>query len=27
MDAMEWVDYNITGGYLGTRTPLIISME
>lgn len=26
-DAMEWVDYNISGGYLGIRTPLIISME
>lgn len=27
IDAIEWVDYNIAGGYLGTRTPLIISME
>ena len=27
IDAVELVDYNITGGYLGTRTPLIISME
>ena len=27
VDAMEWVDYNIAGGYLGVRTPLIISME
>ena len=26
-DAMEWVDFNIAGGYLGIRTPLIISME
>ena len=25
--AMEWVDYNVAGGYLGIRTPLIISME
>ena len=24
-DAMEWVDYNIAGGYLGIYTPLIIS--
>ncbi len=23
-DAMEWVDYNISGGYLGIYTPLII---
>ena len=23
-DAMEWVDYNIAGGYLGIRTPMII---
>ena len=23
-DAMEWVDYNIAGGYLGIYTPLII---
>lgn len=27
VDAMEWVDFNISGGYLGIRTPLIISME
>jgi hypothetical protein len=27
VDAMEWVDYNISGGYLGIRTPMIISME
>lgn len=27
VDAMEWVDFNIAGGYLGIRTPLIISME
>lgn len=27
IDAIEWVDYNIAGGYLGIRTPLIISME
>jgi hypothetical protein len=27
VDAMEWVDYNIAGGYLGVGTPLIISME
>ena len=27
VDAIEWVDYNIAGGYLGVRTPLIISME
>lgn len=27
VDAMEWVDFNIAGGYLGVRTPLIISME
>ena len=26
-DAFEWVDYNIAGGYLGTRTPMIISTE
>jgi hypothetical protein len=26
-DAIEWVDYNVAGGYLGPRTPLIISME
>lgn len=26
VDAIEWVDYNIAGGYLGVRTPLIISM-
>ena len=24
VDAMEWVDYNIAGGYLGIRTPMII---
>ncbi len=24
--AMEWVDYNVAGGYLGIYTPLIISM-
>lgn len=24
-DAMEWVDYNIAGGYLGIRTPMIVS--
>jgi hypothetical protein len=24
-DAMEWVDYNIAGGYLGIYTPLIIN--
>ena len=24
-DAMEWVDYNISGGYLGVYTPLIIA--
>lgn len=24
VDAMEWVDYNIAGGYLGIRTPIII---
>jgi hypothetical protein len=23
--AMEWVDYNVAGGYLGIYTPLIIS--
>jgi hypothetical protein len=27
IDAIEWVDYNIAGGYLGIYTPLIISME
>ena len=27
IDAIEWVDYNVAGGYLGIRTPLIISME
>ncbi len=27
IDAIEWVDFNIAGGYLGIRTPLIISME
>ena len=25
VDALEWVDFNIAGGYLGIRTPLIIS--
>jgi hypothetical protein len=25
VDAMEWVDYNIAGGYLGIYTPLIIN--
>ena len=25
VDALEWVDYNIAGGYLGIRTPMIIS--
>ena len=25
-DAMEWVDYNISGGYLGIYTPLIIGI-
>lgn len=24
-EAMEWVDYNIAGGYLGIYTPLIIN--
>ena len=24
VDAMEWVDYNIAGGYLRIRTPMII---
>ena len=24
VDAMEWVDYNIAGGYLGIRPPMII---
>ena len=24
-DAMEWVDYNVAGGYLGIYTPLIIN--
>ena len=24
VDAMEWVDYNIAGGYLVIRTPMII---
>lgn len=24
VDAMEWVDYNIAGGYLGIRTPMIV---
>lgn len=23
-DAMEWVDYNVAGGYLGIRTPMIV---
>ena len=23
--ALEWVDFNIAGGYLGIRTPMIIS--
>lgn len=27
VDAMEWVDYNVSGAYVGIRTPLIISME
>jgi hypothetical protein len=27
IDAIEWVDYNVAGGYLGITTPLIISME
>ena len=26
-DALEWVDFNIAGGYLGNRTPMIISTE
>ena len=26
-DAFEWVDFNIAGGYLGIRTPMIISTE
>ena len=25
VDALEWVDFNIAGGYLGIRTPMIIS--
>lgn len=25
VEAMEWVDYNIAGGYLGIYTPLIIN--
>jgi hypothetical protein len=25
VEAMEWVDYNIAGGYLGIYTPLIIT--
>lgn len=25
IDALEWVDFNIAGGYLGIRTPMIIS--
>lgn len=24
-EAMEWVDYNVAGGYLGIYTPLIIN--
>ena len=24
VEAMEWVDYNISGGYLGIMTPMII---
>jgi hypothetical protein len=27
VDALEWVDFNIAGGYLGIRTPMIISTE
>jgi hypothetical protein len=27
IDAFEWVDFNIAGGYLGIRTPMIISTE
>jgi hypothetical protein len=27
VDAFEWVDYNVAGGYLGIRTPMIISTE
>jgi hypothetical protein len=27
IDAIEYVDYNVAGGYLGITTPLIISME
>lgn len=23
-DAMEWVDFNVAGGYLGIRTPMIV---
>jgi len=25
VDALGWVDFNIAGGYLGIRTPMIIS--
>jgi hypothetical protein len=25
VEAMEWVDYNIAGGYLGIYTPLIVN--
>jgi len=25
VEAMEWVDYNVAGGYLGIYTPLIIN--
>lgn len=27
VDAIEWVDFNVAGGYLGIYTPLIISEE
>ena len=27
IDAFEWVDFNIAGGYLGIITPMIISTE
>lgn len=27
IDAIEWVDFNIAGGYLGINTPMIISSE
>jgi len=27
IDAIEWVNYNVAGAYVGIRTPLIISME